>query len=83
MQWFLRFLAHAQSVVKRKDSLGNTYKENAQKNQSGHLRGNDLGELIWKPAHWCYWKIPSNAYDRLQEQSLFSAYGGKSWDSVL
>ena len=31
MQWFLRILAHAQSLVKKKDPLGNTNKENAQK----------------------------------------------------
>ena len=78
MQWFLRILAHEQSVVKRKDPLGNTNKGNAQKNQSGHLCGNDLGELIWKNVRRYHWKIPSNAYGRLQEQSLFSAYGGKS-----
>ena len=80
MQWFLRFLAHEQSVVKRKDPLGNINKGNAQKNQVtcveaiweswfGKLCAGTTGKFLVMPMVGC----KSNHFSRLMEENLKTA----------
>ena len=38
--------------------------------------------MIWKTVHRYRWKNPSNAFNRLQEQSLLSASRTKPWNDV-
>lgn len=75
------FLAHEESVIPREDSFGNTYKKTPKKWSSG-LHGNDLGDGVELLCAGTTGKGPSNPSDRLQEQTLFSASGGKSWMGV-